>query len=150
MKQWMLVVFLSLVMFLSFTALAQDSASAPAGASSSIVAEATPLPPVVPPDEISDTVIKWLKFLYQVPVIGEYIATAVQVIALLSTFLTGLFFSLLAFLKSLVRVLKWAKFIEAAEKLEAFQYSKFFYWLKWASNFTKPEVKPQPTLVDKV
>lgn len=84
-------------------------------------------------EEPPQWIVDGLDMLYKVPVVGPVVAKAVQWAAVVGTLLTLLAGFLMASIKALSGVLAYAKFSEWALKIQAFQDSKVFYWIKYFS-----------------
>lgn len=86
---------------------------------------------LVPPEWLQNALIS----AKSLPVVGPFLVTAMQWLAMIASILTALFAFLWALLKSLESVASMAKLGPLAEKLAALQNSKLMYYLKAFSMF---------------
>lgn len=119
---------------------------APVVAAPQVAPVVAPAPPLKSIDEIKLTVKdealvppEWLQNALisakSLPVVGPFLVTAMQWLAMIASILTALFAFLWALLKSLESVASMAKLGPLAEKLAALQNSKLMYYLKALSMF---------------
>lgn len=105
-----------------------------------VASEVIPVDPTfAPPAWLQDVLL----FLKSMPVVGPYLTEALKWLGVISAVLTTLTAALLSVIKVLTTVLTYAKLPEMAAKLEAFQNSKFIFWLKYFSMFNAQKaIKP--------
>ena len=97
-----------------------------------VVAAAPVIDPMfIPPTWLQDMmlVIKGL------PIVGPYVVEALKWVGVATVILSSMTGAVLTVLKALQGALKLAKLEAMAEKIKAFENSKFIFWLKYFSNF---------------
>ena len=97
-----------------------------------VVAAAPMIDPMfIPPTWLQDMmlVIKGL------PIVGPYVVEALKWVGVATVIISAMTGAVLTVLKALQGALHLAKLDAMAEKVKAFQDSKFIFWLKYFSNF---------------
>lgn len=97
-----------------------------------VVAAAPMVDPMfIPPTWLQDMmlVIKGL------PIVGPYVVEALKWVGVATVIISAMTGAVLTVLKALQGALKLAKLEAMAEKVTAFEKSKFIFWLKYFSNF---------------
>lgn len=97
-----------------------------------VVAAAPMIDPMfIPPTWLQDMmlVIKGL------PIVGPYVVEALKWVGVATVIISAMTGAVLTVLKALQGALHLAKLDAMAEKVKAFENSKFIFWLKYFSNF---------------
>lgn len=126
MKYTSIIFFLFVMMFAAM-GFAQETAA--------IDSNAVEMPP--------EWLVNLLQMLHDMPVVGPFVASAVQWIGVIVTIITSFTAFLWVSVKALSRVVSVAGLIAFADKLKAFENGRVMYWLKYFSAFNAPK-KPEP------
>ncbi len=119
------------------------SADEPVPAPVAVHAEVVNPPPVVMEQSPVATPPAWLvdalKMVSSLPIIGAYVALALQWFGVLATIMSSLLVFLAASIKLLKTVSTFGGFDKLLVAIEAFEQSAMMQWLRWSSNFAGPK-----------
>lgn len=121
------IVFFLFVMLFAAMGMAQDVAT--------LDSNAVELPP--------EWLVNLLQMLHDMPLVGPYVAKAVQWLGVIVTIITSFTAAIWVSIRALSTVLSVAGLLAFADKLKAFENGKIMYWLKYFSAFNAPK-KPLP------
>ena len=133
--KFIFALYISIVLTLGASAIAQTVSPTPAVVAPVLAISPEPVPAIVKDESMAPPLFfqNLVVDAKSLPVVGPYIVKIGQILLIVLTVLTALTAALASILAALKTVVNKAGFTDFADKVEAFQKSKFMYYLKFAS-----------------